>query len=98
MSGEDTRQERGEHKRFWNVEASYNIGSWGASSRWSEVWRGALQAESLLNLEREHLRRLKLMVIVKPTLTKYGYPPDSQQKAVDTVMKQAELMADGLVW
>jgi type I restriction enzyme R subunit len=38
--------------------------------------------------------RAKLMVIVKRTLNKYGYPPDKQQKAVDTVMKQAEVLAD----
>ncbi|MEI6820565.1 MAG: type I restriction endonuclease subunit R [Bacteroidota bacterium] len=38
--------------------------------------------------------RAKLMVIVKRTLTKWGYPPDKQQKAIDTVLKQAELMAD----
>ena len=41
--------------------------------------------------------RAKLMVIVKRTLSKYGYPPDKQQKAIDTVLKQAELMADSLV-
>jgi len=38
--------------------------------------------------------RAKLMVLVKRTLNKYGYPPDMQQKAVDTVLKQAELLAD----
>jgi type I restriction enzyme R subunit len=38
--------------------------------------------------------RAKLMVLVKRTLNKYGYPPDKQQKAIDTVLKQAELMAD----
>jgi type I restriction enzyme R subunit len=38
--------------------------------------------------------RAKLMVLVKRTLTKYGYPPDKQQKAIDTVLKQAELLAD----
>ena len=38
--------------------------------------------------------RAKLMVIVKRTLNKYGYPPDKQQKAIDTVMKQAEVLAD----
>ena len=38
--------------------------------------------------------RAKLMVLVKRTLTKYGYPPDKQQEAVDTVLKQAALMAD----
>ena len=37
--------------------------------------------------------RAKLMVLVKRTLTKYGYPPDKQQKAIDTVLRQAELMA-----
>ncbi|MBI5194819.1 MAG: HsdR family type I site-specific deoxyribonuclease [Nitrospirae bacterium] len=37
--------------------------------------------------------RAKLMVLVKRTLTKYGYPPDMQQKAIDTVLKQAELLA-----
>jgi type I restriction enzyme R subunit len=41
--------------------------------------------------------RAKLMVLVKRTLKKYGYPPDMQQKAVDTVLKQAELMADWFV-
>lgn len=41
--------------------------------------------------------RAKLMVIVKRTLNKYGYPPDKQQKAIDTVLKQAELMADVFV-
>lgn len=38
--------------------------------------------------------RAKLMVIVRRTLNKYGYPPDKQQKAIDIVLKQAELMAD----
>ena len=41
--------------------------------------------------------RAKLMVLVKRTLTKYGYPPDKQQKAIDIVLKQAELFADELV-
>ena len=40
--------------------------------------------------------RAKLMVLVKRTLTKYGYPPDKQQKAIDTVLHQAELLADSL--
>jgi type I restriction enzyme R subunit len=38
--------------------------------------------------------RAKLMVLVRRTLTKYGYPPDKQQRAIDTVLKQAELLAD----
>ncbi|MEW6510847.1 MAG: type I restriction endonuclease subunit R [Bacteroidota bacterium] len=38
--------------------------------------------------------RAKLMVVVRRTLNKFGYPPDKQKKAIDTVLKQAELMAD----
>ncbi|MBK9221928.1 MAG: DUF3387 domain-containing protein [Saprospiraceae bacterium] len=41
--------------------------------------------------------RAKLMVLVKRTLTKYGYPPDKQQKAIDTVLRQAEMMAENLM-
>lgn len=40
--------------------------------------------------------RAKLMVLVRRTLSKYGYPPDKQQKAIDTVLKQAELLANNL--
>ena len=41
--------------------------------------------------------RAKLMVLVKRTLTKHGYPPDKQQKAIDLVMRQATAFADNLV-
>jgi type I restriction enzyme R subunit len=40
--------------------------------------------------------RARLMVIVRRTLNKWGYPPDKQQKAIDTVLRQAELLADSL--
>ena len=39
----------------------------------------------------------KLRVIVKRTLRQYGYPPDMQKLATDTVLKQAELIADELM-
>ena len=38
--------------------------------------------------------KAKLKVIVKRTLRKYGYPPDMQKLATETVLKQAELIAD----
>lgn len=41
--------------------------------------------------------RAKLRTIVKRTLNKYGYPPDKQQQAVDTVIQQAEMMANNLL-
>ncbi|MBI9031216.1 HsdR family type I site-specific deoxyribonuclease [bacterium] len=37
--------------------------------------------------------RAKLKVIIKRTLRKYGYPPDMQKLATETVLKQAELIA-----
>ncbi len=40
--------------------------------------------------------RAKLKVIVKRTLRQYGYPPDMQLLATDTVLKQAEIIADEL--
>jgi len=38
--------------------------------------------------------RAKLRVIVKRTLRKYGYPPDMEKLATETVLKQAELLAE----
>lgn len=40
--------------------------------------------------------RSKLRVIVKRTLRQYGYPPDMQKLATDTVLKQAESIAEEL--
>jgi len=40
--------------------------------------------------------RAKLRVVVKRTLRKYGYPPDMQELATETVIKQAEMIADEL--
>jgi type I restriction enzyme R subunit len=37
--------------------------------------------------------RAKLRVMVKRILRKYGYPPDKQEKATQTVLEQAELLA-----
>lgn len=38
--------------------------------------------------------RARLRVIVKRTLNKYGYPPDKQKLATETILKQAEMMAE----
>lgn len=37
--------------------------------------------------------RAKLRVIVKRILRKYGYPPDKQELATNTVLQQAELLS-----
>lgn len=41
--------------------------------------------------------RAKLKVIVKRTLRQFGYPPDMQKIATETVLKQAEMIAKELV-
>lgn len=40
--------------------------------------------------------RAKLKVIIKRTLRQYGYPPDMQKLATETVLKQAEMIAKEL--
>lgn len=41
---------------------------------------------------RENVRA-QLRVLVKRILRKYGYPPDKQEKATQTVLEQAELLS-----
>jgi type I restriction enzyme R subunit len=41
---------------------------------------------------RENVRA-HLRVLVKRILRKYGYPPDKQEKATQTVLEQAELLS-----
>jgi type I restriction enzyme, R subunit len=56
-----------------------------------------VRANTTIDWSLKESARAKLMVLVKRTLTKWGYPPDKQQKAVDTVLRQAELLAGTLV-
>ena len=37
--------------------------------------------------------RAKMRVMVKRILRRYGYPPDKQDKATQTVLEQAEVLA-----
>ncbi len=41
--------------------------------------------------------RAKLKVIIRRTLRQYGYPPDMQLLATETVMRQAEMIAQELI-
>jgi len=43
---------------------------------------------------RENVRA-QLRVIVKRILRKYGYPPDKQERATQTVLEQAALLSQG---
>jgi type I restriction enzyme R subunit len=58
-------------------------------------------AQELLKTIRENISldwtakesvRAKLRVMVKRVLRKYGYPPDKQEKATQTILQQAELI------
>ncbi|MDI3528018.1 MAG: type restriction enzyme subunit [Tenuifilum sp.] len=42
--------------------------------------------------------KAKLKVIIKRTLRQYGYPPDMQKLATETVLKQAELIANEITY
>jgi type I restriction enzyme R subunit len=44
---------------------------------------------------RENVRA-NLRVLVKRILRKYGYPPDKQEKATQTVLEQAEVLSE--IW
>ena len=43
--------------------------------------------------EREHVRA-HLRRLVRRVLRKYGYPPDKQEKATQTVLEQAEVLSE----
>lgn len=42
---------------------------------------------------RENVRA-QLRVLVKRILRRYGYPPDKQEKATETVLEQAALLSE----
>jgi type I site-specific restriction endonuclease len=53
--------------------------------------------EEMNPLDGKEQARAKLRVIVRRTLRRFGYPPDMEKLATETVLKQAELIADELV-
>ena len=57
---------------------------------WSQTVRNNVTIDWTV---RENVRA-KLRVMVKRILRKYGYPPDKQEKATQTVLEQAELLSE----
>ena len=45
---------------------------------------------------RENVRA-QMRVLVKRILRRYGYPPDKQEKATQTVLEQAEVLSESWV-
>lgn len=60
-------------------------------SRHYELVKTVRQNVSIDWTVRESVRA-KLRTLVKRVLRKYGYPPDKQEKATQTVLEQAELL------
>ncbi|WP_119344802.1 type I restriction endonuclease subunit R [Facilibium subflavum] len=56
-----------------------------------------LKASASIDWTQKESVRAKLRVTVKRTLRQFGYPPDMQKLATDTVLKQAEALARELV-
>ena len=55
----------------------------------------ATECYSLLQSQHMNIRPLHDRVIVKRILKKYGYPPDKQERATQTVLEQAEVLSEG---
>jgi hypothetical protein len=55
------------------------------------------QGQSSLDWTQRETVRADLRRTVRRLLTKYGYPPDAQESATQLVIRQAELMAEGIV-
>ena len=53
-----------------------------------------VRANATIDWTIKESARARLMVLVRRTLRKYGYPPDQQAEAIQTVMSQAESFAD----
>lgn len=54
----------------------------------------SLKANATVDWSHRESARARMRVLVKRILRKYGYPPDLQDAAVQTVLEQAELLAD----
>lgn len=56
-----------------------------------------IKAKASLDWTQRETVRADMRRTVRRLLTKYGYPPDAQESATQLVIRQAELMAEGLV-
>ena len=54
----------------------------------------AVRKSTTIDWKVRESARAKLRVIVKRILRRYGYPPDKQEKATQTVLEQAEVLSE----
>jgi type I restriction enzyme R subunit len=58
----------------------------------------SLRANVKVDWAHRDSARARMRVLVKQILRKYGYPPDLQSAAVQTVLQQAEALSWSLSW
>jgi type I restriction enzyme R subunit len=58
---------------------------------------GRVRENATIDWSVRESSRARMRVMVKRLLNQYGYPPDFQEKATETVIEQAELMAEDLI-
>jgi type I restriction enzyme R subunit len=56
-----------------------------------------IKAKASLDWTQRETVRADMRRTIRRLLTKYGYPPDAQEAATQLVIRQAELMAEGIV-
>lgn len=56
-----------------------------------------LRKNKTVDWQNKQFARAKMMMMVKRLLKKYKYPPEQEQDAIDTVMKQCELWTDNVM-
>jgi type I restriction enzyme R subunit len=52
-----------------------------------------LKSNASVDWQHREAARARMRVLVKRILRRYGYPPDLQDAAVQTVLQQAEVLA-----
>ena len=60
------------------------------------VLADSIRKNTTIDWTKKESIRAKLRVIIKRTLRKYGYPPKFQKGVVEQILKQSEMMADGI--
>ncbi len=56
-----------------------------------------IKSKASLDWTQRETIRADMRRTIRRLLTKYGYPPDAQESATQLVIRQAELMAEGIV-
>ena len=79
-----------------NVSAGAVLGDRVLRNIAQELTR-TVRKNATIDWSRRESARAKLRLLVKKTLRRHGYPPDSEQKAIDTVLAQAEKLGDYFV-